>query len=139
MLSEKREEYPFPKHKEDRAMTTATKEFLTHLDQLCEERKAAIRAAAEAFWAWFAEKEEWITATLGTPNGSDVVWAIDAQIKPVFPYFKKELEFQLGFNEGKGEFFFFHFGNKHLMRDGQAWAELMPADLKARWTVILEK
>ena len=50
-----------------------------------------------------------------------------------------ELEFQLGFNEGKGEFFFFHFGNKHLMRDGQAWAELMPADLKARWTVILEK
>ena len=57
----------------------------------------------------------------------------------MFPYFKKELEFQLGFNEGKGEFFFFHFGNKHLMRDGQAWAELMPADLKARWTVILEK
>ena len=102
-------------------------------------KKEMNTAAAEAFWAWFAEKEEWITATLGTPNGSDVVWAVDAQIKPVFPYFKKELEFQLGFNEGKGEFFFFHFGNKHLMRDGQAWAELMPADLKARWTVILEK
>ena len=29
-------------------MTTATKEFLSHLDQLCEERKAAIRAAAES-------------------------------------------------------------------------------------------
>ena len=28
-------------------MTTATKEFLSHLDQLCEERKAAIRAAAD--------------------------------------------------------------------------------------------
>ena len=101
-------------------------------------KKEMDTAAAEAFWAWFAEKEEWILANLKT-NGMDVVWAIDTQIKPVFPYFKKELEFQLGFNEGKGEFFFFHFGNKHLMRDGQAWAELMPANLKARWTVILEK
>ena len=95
-------------------------------------------AAAEAFWAWFAEQEEWILANLKT-NGMDVVWAIDAQIKPVFPYFKKELEFQLGFNEGKGEFFFFHFGNKHLMRDGQSLAEMMPEGLRGRWTVILEK
>ena len=95
-------------------------------------------AAAEAFWAWFAEKEEWILANLKT-NGMDVVWAIDAQIKPVFPYFKKELEFQLGFNEGKGEFFFFHFGNKHLMRDGERLAEMMPEGLRGRWTVILEK
>ena len=95
-------------------------------------------AAAEAFWVWFAEQEAWILANLGT-NGMNVVWAIDARIKPVFPYFKKELEFQLGFNEGKGEFFFFHFGNKHLMRDGQMLAGMMPADLKTRWTVILEK
>ena len=95
-------------------------------------------ASAKAFWLWFAEKEEWIKANLGV-NGMDVVWAIDAQIKPVFPYFKKELEFQLGFNDGKGEFFFFHFGNKNLMRDGQALAEMMPEALKERWTVILEK
>ena len=32
-------------------MTTATKEFLSHLDQLCEERKAAIRAAADTVTA----------------------------------------------------------------------------------------
>ena len=102
-------------------------------------KKEMNTAAAEAFWAWFAEEEEWITATLGTPNGSDVVWAIDARIKPVFPYFKKELEFQLGFNEGKGEFFFFHFGNKHLMRDGERLAGMMPEGLRGRWTVILEK
>ena len=100
-------------------------------------KKEMDTAAAEAFWAWFAEQEEWILANLKT-NGMDVVWAIDARIKPVFPYFKKELEFQLGFNEGKGEFFFFHFGNKYLMRDGQMLAAMMPADLKARWTVILE-
>lgn len=101
-------------------------------------KKEMNTAAAEAFWAWFAEKEEWILANLKT-NGMDVVWAIDARIKPVFPYFKKELEFQLGFNEGKGEFFFFHFGNKHLMRDGQSLAEMMPEGLRERWTVILEK
>lgn len=101
-------------------------------------KKEMNTAAAEAFWLWFAEKEEWITANLRT-NGMDVVWAIDAELKPVFPYFKKELEFQLGFNDGKGEFFFFHFGNKNLLRDGQALAEMMPDGLKARWTVILEK
>ncbi|MBP3571042.1 MAG: hypothetical protein J6M42_03705 [Clostridia bacterium] len=101
-------------------------------------KKEMDTAAAEAFWVWFAEKEEWILANLKT-NGMDVVWAIDAQIKPVFPYFKKELEFQLGFNEGKGEFFFFHFGNKHLMRDGQSLAEMIPEGLRGRWTVILEK
>ena len=101
-------------------------------------KKEIDTAAAEAFWAWFAEKEEWILANLKT-NGMDVVWAIDTRIKPVFPYFKKELEFQLGFNEGKGEFFFFHFGNKHLMRDGQSLAGMMPEGLRGRWTVILEK
>ena len=101
-------------------------------------KKEMDTAAAEAFWAWFAEQEEWILANLKT-NGMDVVWAIDARIKPVFPYFKKELEFQLGFNEGKGEFFFFHFGNKHLMRDGERLAGMMPEGLRGRWTVILEK
>ena len=101
-------------------------------------KKEMDKAAAGRFWQWFSEKEAWIIETYKT-NGMAVVWTIDEQLKPIFPYFKKELEFQLGFNEGKGEFFFFHFGNKHLMRDGQAWAELMPADLKARWTVILEK
>ena len=101
-------------------------------------KKEMDTAAAEAFWVWFAEQEEWILANLKT-NGMDVVWAIDARIKPVFPYFKKELEFQLGFNEGKGEFFFFHFGNKHLMRDGESLAGMMPEGLRGRWTVILEK
>lgn len=101
-------------------------------------KKEMDTAAAKAFWAWFAEQEEWILANLKT-NGMDVVWAIDARIKPVFPYFKKELEFQLGFNEGKGEFFFFHFGNKHLMRDGERLAGMMPEGLRERWTVILEK
>ena len=95
-------------------------------------------AAAKAFWAWFAEQESWIIDNIKT-NGMEVVFAIDAKIKPVFPYFKKELEFQLGFNEGKGEFFFFHLGNRNLQRDAQVLKNMMPASLADRWTFITER
>lgn len=95
-------------------------------------------AAAKAFWAWFSEQEAWIIENLPT-NGMDVVWAIDARIKPVFPYFKKELEFQLGFHDGKGEFFFFHFGNRNLIRDAGVLKSMMPASLAERWTFVMEQ
>lgn len=95
-------------------------------------------AAAEKFWQWFAEQEQWIIDNINT-NGLDVVLVIDAQIKPVFPYFKNELEFQLGYNEGKGEFFFFHFGNRHLMADSQKLKQMMPDTLAEHWTFISEK
>ena len=101
-------------------------------------RKEMNTSAAQSFWNWFAEKESWIIDNINT-NGMDVVWAIDAQIKPVFPYFKKELEFQLGFNNGQGEFFFFHFGNKDLVRDAQALKNMMPAGLAEHWTFIAER
>lgn len=101
-------------------------------------KKEMNTAAAEQFWKWFSEKESWIIETLPT-KGADVVWAIDAQIKPVFPYFRRELEFQLGYNDGVGEFFFFHLGNKNLIRDGQALKDMMPAALAERWNFILER
>ena len=94
-------------------------------------------AAAERFWDWFCDKEDWIKSNVKT-NGMAVVWAIDAQIKPVFPYFKKELEFQLGYNDGVGEFFFFHFNDKHLKRDAEIFKNKMPEKLSGTWTVILE-
>ena len=93
--------------------------------------------AAEAFWRWFSENEEWIITT-SKSEGMKVVWAVDEKIKPVFPYFKKELEFQLGFNDGKGEFFFFHLGDKNLIRDGKTFGKMMPESLMERWTYILE-
>lgn len=49
-------------------------------------------AAAKQFWKWFVENEQWIIDNVSS-NGVEVVWAIDAQIKPVFPYFKKNLNF----------------------------------------------
>ena len=101
-------------------------------------KKQMDRTAAERFWQWFAEKESWIVETYKT-NGMDVVWAVDGQLKPVFPYFRKELEFQLGYNDRKGEFFFFHLGDKNLIRDGAALEAMMPADLRARWSFIMEE
>ena len=101
-------------------------------------KKEMNEAAAKAFWEWFAQKEEWIISNIKT-NGMDVVWAIDAQIKPAFPYCKRELEFQLGFNDGKGEFFFFHFGDRRLKRDAAVLASMMPANIAARWSFIAEK
>ncbi len=95
-------------------------------------------SAAKAFWEWFATKEEWI-CRCAEAGDSQMVWAVDEQIKPVFPYFKKELEFQLGYNDGQGEFFFFHLGNRFLMRDGAQLGKLMPPELAKRWTFILEE
>ena len=93
--------------------------------------------AAENFWNWFADKEEWIKSNVKT-NGMDVIWAIDEQIKPVFPYFKKELEFQLGYNDGVGEFFFFHFNDKNLKRDAETFKSMIPEKLSETWTIILD-
>ncbi|MBO5222004.1 MAG: hypothetical protein J6C26_06800 [Clostridia bacterium] len=100
-------------------------------------KKEMDKAAAEVFWAWFEEREAWIIECLDKRD-SAFIWAIDEKLKPVFPYFKKELEFQLGYNNGVGEFFFFHFGKKDLMRDANALADRMPSSLKERWRFISE-
>ena len=100
-------------------------------------KKEMDKVAAEAFWAWFEEQESWIIECLDKRD-SAFIWAIDEKLKPVFPYFKKELEFQLGYNNGVGEFFFFHFGKKELMRDANALADRMPSSLKERWRFISE-
>ncbi len=94
--------------------------------------------AAKAFWAWFEEQEAWIVECLGNRD-SAFVWAIDERLKPVFPYFKGELEFQLGYNDGVGEFFFFHFGKKELIRDGKVLGEMMSSNIAKRWKFIAEK
>ena len=94
--------------------------------------------AARAFWAWFAEKEEWVISCIAEHDAA-FVWAIDERLKPVFPYFKGELEFQLGYNDGIGEFFFFHFGKKELIRDGETLGKLMPAEIAKKWRFIPEK
>ena len=101
-------------------------------------KKAMNEAAAKSFWMWFEENEEWIISCI-TNHDSAFVWAIDERLKTVFPYFKGELEFQLGYNEGVGEFFFFHFGKKELIRDGETLGKLMPAEIAKRWQFILDK
>ena len=101
-------------------------------------KKAMNEEAAKTFWVWFEEQESWIINCLSN-HDSAFVWAIDERLKPVFPYFKKELEFQLRYNEGKGEFFFFHFGNKNLIKDADTLARMMPKNISERWIFIAEK
>ena len=63
-------------------------------------KKAMNEEAAKTFWVWFEEQESWIINCLSN-HDSAFVWAIDERLKPVFPYFKKELEFQLGIMKEK--------------------------------------
>ncbi len=101
-------------------------------------KKEMDKIAAKNFWIWFSENEEWILQNLKS-NGMAVVETIDAELKPLFPYFKEELAFQLGFHDGKGEFFFFYMGNKNLKRDAEILKSMMASKLMSRWTFIIEK
>ena len=101
-------------------------------------KKAMNEAAAKAFWVWFEQQETWIIDCI-SKSDSAFVWAIDERLKPVFPYFKGELEFQLGYNDGVGEFFFFHLGEKELARDGEAFGTMMSSNISSRWKFILKQ
>ena len=101
-------------------------------------KKEMDSAAATAFWAWFAENEDRIIEALGRYD-MDIVREIDGYLAPVFPYYKEELEFQLGFHEGAGEFIFFHLGHKHLSRDSEAFVVAMPRPLRERWLFTVEE
>ena len=101
-------------------------------------RKIMNEEAAKSFWVWFTENEEWVINCIAN-HDSGFVWAIDERLKPVFPYFKGELEFQLGYSDGVGEFFFFHFGKKELVRDGETLGKLMTTEIAKRWQFILDK
>lgn len=101
-------------------------------------KKAMDEEAAKSFWMWFAEKEEWVISCIAN-HDSAFIWAIDERLKPVFPYFKGELEFQLGYNDGVGAFFFFHFSKKELVRDGETLGKMMPAEIAKNWEFVLEK
>ena len=92
---------------------------------------------AEKFWNWFEENEDWIKVNLKI-RGLAVVEAVDEKLKPVFPYWKKELEFQMGYNEGQGEIFFFHINNRNLVRDAEKLETLMPQTLTKTWRFIAE-
>lgn len=101
-------------------------------------KKIMNEEAAKSFWKWFVEKEAWIIGCIAN-HDSAFIWAMDEKLRPVFPYFKKELEFQLGYNNGVGEFFFFHFGKKELARDAESLGKMIPPELSQRWKLILEK
>ena len=101
-------------------------------------KKRMDETAAKNFWAWFEEKESWIVECIYNHDQS-FIWEIDKRLKPVFSYFERELEFQLGYNDVAGELFFFHFDDRKLKKDAAAFGKMMPEDVANRWTFILEK
>lgn len=101
-------------------------------------KKSMNKEAAKAFWAWFEEQEAWIIEC-NEKRDDAFIWAIDKKLKPIFPYFNGELEFQLGYNKGVGEFFFFHLGKKELARDGETLGKMMPSSIAKNWKFILER
>ena len=92
---------------------------------------------AKSFWVWFDTEEEWIIDCI-SKNDASVIWEVDKRIKAVFPYFRDELEFQLGFNNGRGEFFFYHDYRKELMKDSAKFGALMTPKIAGRWKYIVE-
>ena len=101
-------------------------------------KKVMNEEAAKHFWVWFEENEAWIIDCISKSDAA-FIWAIDERLKPVFPYFKQELEFLLGYNNGVGEFFFYHFGKKELIRDGEILGKMIPQTLSEKWQFILEE
>ena len=94
--------------------------------------------AMQDFWRWFQENEHWMIDRMNGPESGDVVWAVDAQLKPIFSYSKREIEFQLGFHKGQGEFFFFDLHDRNLHGDAEQLASCMPEALRQRWKMIIE-
>ena len=92
---------------------------------------------AKAFWEWFESEEAWIIECI-SKNDASVIWAVDERIKQVFPYYRDEVEFQLGFNDGQGEFFFYHAYVKILMRESEKFGSLMTPKIASRWNYIVE-
>ncbi len=99
--------------------------------------KKADAEKMKEFWSWFEQNENWIIDTYST-DGMAVVNAVDARLNPAFACYHIEIEFQLGYNDGQGEFFFFDLNKRSLRKDAEKLGALMPASLKSRWTFIIE-
>jgi hypothetical protein len=88
--------------------------------------------AIEQYWIWFLKNEQWIIENYRT-NGMEVVYAIDRYLKPIFPVFKGEIEFDFTFDNGKGEFNFYDLRKKYLLNGASELKEKMPPKIKERW------
>lgn len=106
-------------------------------------KKGMDTAAAERFWAFFAQEQEHFIDIL---SGDDarakqvLIGAVDELLCPVFPYEKSEnVQFELGSNDGVHEFHLFHSGLMPLAKDMHALCEMMPEAVSSVWTVSLSE
>ncbi|MEG1560411.1 MAG: hypothetical protein RRY79_00550 [Clostridia bacterium] len=100
-------------------------------------KKECNENAITEFWKWFLEKESWIIENIKM-DGMKVIDCIEPELSHIFPYCKKEVEFTLGYNNNKGEFFFYDLHNKYLNRDAKKLKQAMPNKLKENWNFVIE-
>lgn len=85
-------------------------------------------SAAKSFWDWYLQHDALLTNKMKSPT-IDIIYLIDSQLSPVFPYFK-DMQFEVGgYKDGKYEFILFHCGNKNLARDAETLKNMMPNEL----------
>ena len=99
--------------------------------------KKADEEMMKSFWTWFEQNEEWIIAISKT-DGMAVVNAVDEKLSPAFACYRAEIEFQLGYHDGHGEFFFFDLNKRALRKDAEKLASFMHAKLQKNWAFIIE-
>lgn len=96
--------------------------------------------AAQKFWRWFEEKEEWLIEQ-NSLSSHEHIWEIDKYLTPILPYVKRELEFMMGFDDlaGKWELVLFDFGDKNINRDYETLKRMMPDKYKEKWMITIEE
>lgn len=106
-------------------------------------KKEMDRGAAEAFWAYFVQRQEGILDVLKGSDGQRkqvLILLLDEKICPVFPYERPQnVQFELGSNAGVNELRFFHCGKAALKRDMQALADMAPEEIRRSWTITVDK
>ena len=93
------------------------------------------KVAADSFWQWFEANETQIKRRC-VSDVRNLEHEIGQRLRAVFPYFDGIFEIHIGLGEGRGEFFFFHGGDRHLAGDAESLGELMPNSLRGRWKFI---
>lgn len=90
------------------------------------------KRAAERFWKWLDENDAQVCQALdeGGEAAEGMKQKIGRKLKSVFPYAKEELEFHVD----SGRLFFYHSDKPQLMQDAEILGEMMPEQLRERWS-----
>lgn len=94
--------------------------------------------AVDLFWVWFLENEQWIIDNFDD-RGLEIVKEMSSRLKPIFPDFKGQIEFDFTFFKGAGEFNFYHNNKNYLLNGSKILIDKMPIEISQRWTFSVSR